>query len=103
MFKCVCVYVVSECLKTRQLPSSTSLSPACWPGPGQLEPWLEGHLLLLALAGPAGNLKDALLHSGLGCYVAAVSELSRKRPGWPCGSAAAAERLCSLCCGKASL
>ena len=32
--------------------------------------WLEELLLLLALAGPAGYLKNALLRRCLGCYVA---------------------------------
>ena len=36
----------------------------------RVEAWLEGLLLRLALAGPAGDLKDALLRRRLGCYVA---------------------------------
>ena len=36
----------------------------------RVEAWLEGLLLRLALAGPAGYLKKALLLSCLGCYVA---------------------------------
>ena len=32
--------------------------------------WLEGPLLLLALAGPASELKNALLRHRLGFYVA---------------------------------
>ena len=35
-----------------------------------MEAWLEGLLLPLALAGPAGDLKNALLRRSLGCYVA---------------------------------
>ena len=35
-----------------------------------MEAWPEGLLLLLALAGPAGDLKNALLRRRLGCYVA---------------------------------
>ena len=35
-----------------------------------MEAWLEGLLLLLALAGPAGYLKNAPLRRRLGCYVA---------------------------------
>ena len=34
------------------------------------EAWLEGLLLRLALAEPAGDLKNALLRRRLGCYVA---------------------------------
>ena len=91
VFVCVCVYVVSEGAPTRRLPpTSPSLAG---PGPGgltgavrgrgipaavsifplaaaRLEAWLEGLLLLLALAGPAGYLKNALLRRRLGCYVA---------------------------------
>ena len=37
---------------------------------GGLPSWLEGLLLPLALAGPAGVLKNALLRRSLGCYVA---------------------------------
>ena len=37
---------------------------------GPMEAWLEGLLLLLALAGPAGDLKNALLRRRLGSYVA---------------------------------
>ena len=36
----------------------------------QAEAWLEGLLLLLALAGPASDLKNPLLRRCLGCYVA---------------------------------
>ena len=36
----------------------------------RMEAWLEGLLLLLALAGPAGYLKNAPLRRRLGCYVA---------------------------------
>ena len=36
----------------------------------RLEAWLEGLLLRLALAGPAGYLKKALLRRCLGCYAA---------------------------------
>ena len=36
----------------------------------RVEAWLEGLLLRLALAGPAGYLKNALLRRRLGCYVA---------------------------------
>ena len=35
-----------------------------------IEAWLEELLLSLALAGPAGDLKNALLRRRLGCYVA---------------------------------
>ena len=54
----------------------------CWEeGPAQLflssplaaarvEAQLEGLLLWLALAGPAGYLKNALLHRRFGCYAA---------------------------------
>ena len=35
----------------------------------RVEVWLEGLLLPLALAGPAGGLKDALLRRRLGYYV----------------------------------
>ena len=34
-----------------------------------VEAWLEGPLLQLALEGPAGDLKDALLCRHLGCCV----------------------------------
>ena len=36
----------------------------------RVEAQLEGLLLLLALAGPAGYLKNALLRRLLGCYAA---------------------------------
>ena len=36
----------------------------------RVEAWLEGLLLRLALAEPAGYLKNALLRRRLGCYVA---------------------------------
>ena len=39
-------------------------------GAARVVAWLEGLLLLLAIAGPAGDLKDALLRRRLGCYVA---------------------------------
>ena len=47
----------------------------CIPAPlatefGPMEAWLEGLLLRLARAGPAGDLKNALLRRHLGCYVA---------------------------------
>ena len=84
---CICAHLVSERAPTRRLPP-TSPSLAGWPegagkeGPAQLflssplaaarvEAWLEGLLLLLALAGPAGDLKNALLP---------------RRLGLPCGS-----------------
>ena len=37
---------------------------------GPMEAWMEGLLLLLALAGPAGDPNNALLRRSLGCYVA---------------------------------
>ena len=47
----------------------------CIPAPlatefGPMEAWLEGLLLRLALAGPAGDLKNALLRRRFGYYVA---------------------------------
>ena len=81
------VYVVSEFAQTGRLPP-TSPSLAGWPGGVQgkrdlhgcfyhfilaaarVEALLEGLLLPLALAGPAGDLKNALLWRRLGCYVA---------------------------------
>ena len=45
----------------------------------QVEDWLEGRLLQLALSGPADDLKNALLRRSLGCYVAAVPDLRRKK------------------------
>ena len=88
---CSCQYmVISECVPTLLLPS-TLLSLACWllgllgtrdlhcfnfHQTQQLLSWRLGWkevLLLLALAGPASNLKDALLHSSLGCYMPSTS------------------------------
>ena len=89
VFVCVCVYVVSECAPTRRLPP-TSPSLAGWPGgcgeegpallflssplaAARVEAQMEGLLLRLALAGPAGFLKNALLsllRRHLGCYPA---------------------------------
>ena len=37
---------------------------------GPMAAWLKGLLLRLALAGPAGDPKNALLRRRLGCYVA---------------------------------
>ena len=45
----------------------------------RVEAWLEGLLLLLALAGPAGDLKNALLRRRLGCYVADCAWLSQEK------------------------
>ena len=47
--------------------SSVSIIPL---GSSSVEDRLEGLLLRLALAGPAGYLKNALLRRRLGCYVA---------------------------------
>ena len=38
--------------------------------PLRVEAWMEGLLLRLALAGPAGYLKNALLRRRLGCCAA---------------------------------
>ena len=45
----------------------------------RVEAWLEGLLLLLALAGPAGDLKNALLRRRLGCLLPTVPDPHRKR------------------------
>ena len=71
VFVCVCVHLVSECVPTRPL----LLPRRFWPAsrsPSQLLWWRLGckdMLLLLALAGPAGDLNNALLRHRLGCYV----------------------------------
>ena len=52
---------------------SSSLA-AAW-----VEAWLEGLLLLLALAGPASDLKNALLHCSLGCLLPTVPDPHRKQ------------------------
>ena len=70
----VCVYVISECTPTQRVPS-TLPSLAGWQGgleekvgpsqpacaAAQMEVWLEGLLLPLALDAPAGDLKNAQL------------------------------------------
>ena len=43
------------------------------------EAWLEGLLLRLALAGPAGDLKNALLRRRLGCLLPTVPDPHRKK------------------------
>ena len=48
----------------------------------QAEAWLEGLLLLLALAGPASDLKNPLLRRWLGCYVADSAWHSQKNQAW---------------------
>ena len=77
---CICIYLVSERAPTRRLPPTSGVAVSGGlaggatgkEGPAllflssplaaaQVEAWLEGLLLLLALAGPAGDLKNALL------------------------------------------
>ena len=87
---CICILLVSECARLEEslLPCRLSGWRAGRGGVGKEGPallflssplaarvdseaWLEGLLLRLALAGPAGYLKNALLRRRLGCYVAA--------------------------------
>ena len=74
---------------TRYVPS-TSPSMACWPGSAgkeetaalaaaQVEAWLEGLLSPLALAGPAGDLKNALSVAVSGAMLPTVSDVSRSQ------------------------
>ena len=72
-----------------------------------MEAWPEGLLLLLALAGPAGDLKNALLRRRLGCYVAesmqTVPDPHRKKKKkntlcFPLGLLTCRERRCTHCC-----
>ena len=91
---CGCIYVVSGCALTRLLPRR--LWPAdrggllgkgfalhflsCPLATTQVEAWLEVLLLLLALAGPAGYFKNAVLRRRLGCYVADCACPSQIKP-----------------------
>ena len=87
----------------------------------QVEAWLEGLLLQLALAGPAGDLKNALVRRCLGCFVADCVWPSQKiKPGmersgptpffsslacWPGGSGAGGAPTAvavRLCCWTAT-
>ena len=77
VFVCVCVYVVSECAPTRRLPPtspgkerSALLFLSSPLAAARVEAQLERLLLLLALAGPAGDLMNALLRRRLGCCAA---------------------------------
>ena len=94
---CICMHLVAERALTRRLPFSLpSLPVAGWPGgsgkegPARLflssplaaawvEAWLEGLLLRLALAGPAGDLKNALLRRRLGCLLPTVPDPHREK------------------------
>ena len=55
---CICIHLVSECAPTRQLPPLFLSSPLA---AALVEAWMEGLLWLLALAGPAADLKNVLL------------------------------------------
>ena len=55
---------------------------SCPFAPAQVEAWLEGPLLLLALAGRASVLKNGVLRCRLGCYdviLQAVPDLRRRK------------------------
>ena len=57
-------------VRRRGTSAAVSIIPLGSCSGGGLAGWLEGLLLRLVLAGPAGYLKNALLHCRLGCYVA---------------------------------
>ena len=58
-------------------PARLFLSPPL--AAARVEAWLEGLLLRLALAGPAGDLKNALLRRRLGCLLPTVPDPHRKK------------------------
>ena len=68
----ICIHWVSECVPTRRVLSTSPSLAACVLGGGERRTCAArlGSCSGLALAGPAGDLKNALLYHCLACYVA---------------------------------